>query len=106
MLNILLDACFIFLLLYALFSISTKIANFAVRKPNLSGLHAVIKPEISEDFEYIIRCAATKSLKSGISLIIIDKNLSENEKYIASALKNEFSNIFLLSPEEYCEKYL
>lgn len=105
MLNILLDSVIIFLLLYALFTISSKIACLCTKKADCKTLHAVLLPENADTLEYSVRCAAAKCARAGIELFVIDKGLSEHDEYIIKALSEEFPFVSVITQDAYVEKF-
>lgn len=101
MLNFFIDCILLFLLFYALVSISEKLFDLASKNQNCKISYAVIKPLESEDLEFTLRKSASFCLKNGFPLVIVDLGLSDDAKYIIDALSKEFSNILFVSGDEF-----
>ena len=101
MFNFFIDCILLFLLFYALVSISEKLTDFAFKRQQCKISYAVIKPIDSEQFEYDLRTAASFCQRNGFPLVVVDSGLSDDAKYILDALSGEFSNIVFVSCENF-----
>ena len=101
MLNIILDSVLIFLIVYALLELSSRLMDFIVSRNKITDFYAVLPLNGGDSTEYIIRRSAAKCEEAGCRLLLINRGMSDNELFIAQSLCGEFEHMQILSAEEF-----
>ncbi len=104
--NAFVDCVILFLICYAIFGILTDLSGYLIKRfckhPPRYFLVLSIEHK-SATLEHDIRCAVSKSLSLGCTLLCIVKGLDKNEQSILWRLVDVYDNVLIMTPDEATE---
>lgn len=105
--NILMDSLILFLLIYALLDIFTRITEYFSAKvfsKNIpTAYHVIFLDSTSENLEYGIRKVIHNAMDINCEVLVVDMDTSEENRRILDALCTEYDFLYLFTKEQYIE---
>lgn len=102
---IFMDALILFLLVYAIMDILTRLAAYlscrVTRQRKTDGYHVLYLTSGADAIEAAVRSEIQNAEQTHCSVILVDMNLSAEECAVAEKLCREYPLLTLLSREEY-----
>ncbi len=103
--TVLLDSFILFLLVYALLDIATRVVDFLAEsfkgKRKVKGYRVLYLQSGTYAVEAAVRDAIFQSRKQALDIILVDVSLSKEERMVAEKLCREYDCLTLLHKDEY-----